>query len=240
MASDMSKIIRPLNGTAVDEFDTIERIKRGFMQFKTNEFDKHREYYNELAEGQSPKFLVFACSDSRVCPSHILNFRPGEAFMSRNIANMAPAFNQVRYSGIGAIIEYAVAILKVEIILVIGHSRCGGIKGLMSLPSDGTTSNDFVDDWVKIGLPAKAKVTSEHSDLPLEEQCKICEREAVNSSLVNLLTYPYVRDGVANKTLQLMGGHYNFFSRPFSLWGLDFGFKPPLDFGFPLICPMKI
>ncbi|XP_059645139.1 carbonic anhydrase 2-like [Cornus florida] len=222
---------RAENGTTTDEFYAIERIKTGFMQFKDNEFDKDPDYYNQLAEGQSPKFLVFACSDSRVCPSHILNFRPGEAFMSRNIANMVPEFNQLRYSGVGAVIEYAVTVLQVEVILVIGHSRCGGIAGLMSLPSDGTTSNDFVHDWVKIGLPAKAKVLSEFSDLSFEEQCQICEREAVNLSLVNLLTYPYVRDGVANKKVQLMGGYYDFVKGTFTLWGLDLGFKPPLEFG---------
>ncbi|MFS8020578.1 putative carbonic anhydrase [Helianthus anomalus] len=51
--------------------------------------------YGELAKGQSPKFLVFACSDSRVCPSHILDFQPGEAFVVRNIANMVPPYDTV-------------------------------------------------------------------------------------------------------------------------------------------------
>ncbi|XP_059658626.1 carbonic anhydrase 2-like [Cornus florida] len=215
-----------LNEATLDPFDPIERIKKGFMQFKTNEFDPDPKYYSQLAEAQDPKFLVFACSDSRVCPSHILNFWPGEAFMSRSIANLVPEFNHVRYCGIGAIIEYALTSLQVEIVLVIGHSHCGGLKGLMS---GETTSNDFINDWVKIGLPAKAKVISESGDLSFDDQCHIYEKEAVNLSLVNLLTYPYVRDGVANKTLQLMGGHYDFDNGTFSLWGLDFGFNSPLE-----------
>lgn len=205
-----------------------EKIKNGFIHFKINQFDKYPDYYQHLAQGQWPKFLVFACSDSRVCPSHVLNFLPGEAFMFRNIANLVPAFNQIRYSGVGATIEYAIAILKVENILVIGHSRCGGINGLMSLPDDGITSNDFIDDWVKIGLPAKEKVKSEFGNLSLEEQCGICEREAVNLSLVNLLTYPYVRDGVANKTLALKGGHYDFVKGAFELWNLGCGITPTI------------
>ncbi|KAJ6294056.1 hypothetical protein OIU76_022188 [Salix suchowensis] len=63
------------------------------------------------------QFLVFACCDSRVSPSNILDFQPGEVFMFRNIANLVPPFNQLtwwpgtqlRYSGVGAANEYAVA-----------------------------------------------------------------------------------------------------------------------------------
>uniref|UniRef100_A0A0D3AG72 Carbonic anhydrase n=2 Tax=Brassica oleracea TaxID=3712 RepID=A0A0D3AG72_BRAOL len=94
----------------------------------------------ELAKGQSPKYMVFACSDSRVCPSHVLNFQPGDAFVVRNIANMVPPFDKAKYGGVGAAIEYAVLHLKVENIVVIGHSACGGIKGLMSFPLDGNNS----------------------------------------------------------------------------------------------------
>ncbi|CAK9151648.1 unnamed protein product [Ilex paraguariensis] len=212
--AELEKIINDSPGAS----EAIKQIKDGFKQFKTNEFDKFPDYYTKLAEGQNPKFLVFTCSDSRVCPSNILSFRPGEAFMARNIANLVPPFNQVRYSGVGAVIEYAVAELK--------YSRCGGIKALMSLPEDGTTSYDFIHDWVKIGLPAKAKVKAEFGNLSDEEQRAICERESVNLSLENLLTYPYVRDGLANKTLLLMGGYYDFVKGTFSLWGHNFGIKP--------------
>ncbi|WJZ98502.1 hypothetical protein VitviT2T_017018 [Vitis vinifera] len=137
------------------ECDPFERIKDGFIHFKIHYFGKYLDYYKQLAEGQHPKFLVFACSDSRVSPSHVLNFRPGKAFTCRNVANSVPAFNQLRYSGVGAVIEYAVKYLEVENILIIRHSRCGGTEALMSLPADGTTSNDFIDDWVKIALPAR-------------------------------------------------------------------------------------
>ncbi|KAJ4833215.1 hypothetical protein Tsubulata_040952 [Turnera subulata] len=166
-------------------------------------FRKNPDLYGALAKGQSPKFLVFACSDSRVCPSHVLNFEPGEAFVVRNIANMVPPHDQTKYSGVGAAIEYAVLHLKVEHIVVIGHSRCGGIKGLMSIPEDGSTASDFIENWVKICAPAKSK-------------------EAVNVSLGNLLTYPFVREAVVNDTLFLKGAHYDFVKGAFDLWDLDF------------------
>ncbi|PWA40169.1 Carbonic anhydrase [Artemisia annua] len=93
-------------------FDPIERIIEGFNCFKINEFNKYPEYYCQLAEKQEPKYLMFACSDSRVSPTNIFNLRPGEAFMARNIGNMVPVYNQLRYSGVGAIIEYAITVLK--------------------------------------------------------------------------------------------------------------------------------
>ncbi|XP_065880702.1 carbonic anhydrase, chloroplastic-like [Euphorbia lathyris] len=144
---------------------------------------------------------------------------------------MVPPFNQLRYSGVGATIEYAVSELKVENILIIGHSGCGGIKALMNLPEDGSTSNDFIDDWVKIGLPAKAKVLAEHGDLDFSEQCKICESEAVNFSLVNLQSYPYVKAAMAYQNIRLWGAYYDFYNKNFKLWEV----KYQTDY-IPIIC----
>ncbi|KAE9467385.1 hypothetical protein C3L33_00704, partial [Rhododendron williamsianum] len=212
----------------IDIGDPIEMIKRGFYNFMTNEFSQFPEYFEQLKAGQSPKFLVFACSDSRVCPSRVLDFRPGQAFMARNIANLVPGFDQTRHSESGAVIEYAVAALEVEVILVIGHSKCGGIEALMGLSDDAPSSYDFVHDWIKIGLPAKAKVMADYGDEPFDVQCKMCEKEAVNVSLINLLTYPYVRSRVADGSLKLMGGHYDFVDGKLQVWGFDAGTKPLL------------
>ncbi|KAG6405671.1 hypothetical protein SASPL_133263 [Salvia splendens] len=196
--------------------DPVEMIRAGFDHFKKEKYQKDPALYSKLAVGQSPKFLVFACSDSRVCPSHILNFQPGEAFVVRNIANMVPPFDKTKYSGVGAAIEYAVLHLKVENILVIGHSCCGGIKGLMSIPSDGTTK--------------RVRVETECKNLSLEEQCSQLEKEAVNVSLGNLFSYPFVREAVVKKTLLLKGAHYDFVKGSFELWDLDSTLSPSITF----------
>ncbi|KAH0466492.1 hypothetical protein IEQ34_003730 [Dendrobium chrysotoxum] len=151
---------------------------------------KKPEVFNQLAEGQSPKFLVFECSDSRVCPSVLFNFQPGQTFTIRNIANMVPPYDKTKYSGIGAAVEYPVVHLKVENIIVIGHSRCGGIKALLSIKDNASLGIDFIKDWVKICTPAKEVVNQAHSDLSFEEQCSKLEKEAVKVSLENLKTYP--------------------------------------------------
>ncbi|KAK6276691.1 hypothetical protein POUND7_006400 [Theobroma cacao] len=83
--------------------------------------------------------------------------------------------SELRHTEIGSAIEYVVKALKVENILVIRHSRCGGIKRLMKLPNESYTY-DFIDQWVQIGLPAKIKVLEEANHLPFEEQCRLCEK----------------------------------------------------------------
>ncbi|KAJ8458482.1 hypothetical protein OPV22_031408 [Ensete ventricosum] len=200
------------------EMEPLERVQSGFVQFKKDVYEKKSDLFAELKEGQSPKFMVFACADSRVCPSVVLNYQPGEAFTIRNIANMVPPYDKVKYAGVGAAIEYAVLHLKVQNIMVIGHSRCGGIKGLMSIKDDGTTSTDFIEDWVKICLPARDKVKAEHAALSFEEQCTECEKEAVDVSLQNLKTYPFVKEAVEKKSLKLIGAHYDFVNGIFETW----------------------
>lgn len=228
-AAKIKQLTAELEATDTNEFNPVERIQSGFARFKKEKYEKNPTLYGELAKSQSPKFLVFACSDSRVCPSHILDFQPGEAFVVRNIANMVPPYDTVKHSGVGAAVEYAVVHLKVEHIVVIGHSCCGGIKGLMSFPDEGPTSTHFIEQWVKICLAAKSKVKADCSeDVDFTDQCTNCEKEAVNVSLGNLLTYPFVREAVVNKQLSLKGGHYDFVKGAFDLWNLDFAISPSL------------
>ncbi|KAG2675850.1 hypothetical protein I3760_12G025900 [Carya illinoinensis] len=136
-------------------FDPVQAIIEGFKYFKQNEFDPNRPFYDELAQGQEPKFLVFACSDSRVSPSIILNFKPGEAFVVRNIANLVPVFDQLKHSGTGAAIEYAISVLKEAVKL--------SLTNLMTYPyvREATANNglklmggyyDFVDGKLEVVL----------------------------------------------------------------------------------------
>lgn len=202
--------------------DPVQKLKNGFRNFKSQVYQKDTDLFSKLSKGQSPKFMVFACSDSRVCPSHVLKFNLGEAFVVRNIANMVAPYEKNEYPGTSAAVEYAVLHLKVEHILVMGHSCCGGIKALMSMPDDGVTQTAFIESWIKIGKEARSNVKNSHGDLPFDQQCTACEKEAVNVSLTNLLTFPFVREGVLKGTLALHGGHYNFVDGTFSIWSFNY------------------
>lgn len=98
------------------------------------------EYFDELAQPQHPKFLVIGCSDSRVPLTSITESEPGELFVHRNIAN------QVNLTDINllSILEYAVEILKIEHIIVLGHYKCGGVKAAV----EGLNEEDIVENWV--------------------------------------------------------------------------------------------
>ncbi|KAH9308318.1 hypothetical protein KI387_036229, partial [Taxus chinensis] len=156
--------------------DPFEKIKNRFLTFKQQHFLKKPDHFAKLATSQSPKFMVIACSDSRVCPSNILGFQPGEAFVIRTIANLVPPWKENGFPATSAALEFAVLSLQVEHILVIGHSRCGGIRALMSMSDDGTISSDFIESWMTIGKPARLRTKSFAAHQHFDQQCSQCEK----------------------------------------------------------------
>ncbi|XP_024020323.1 beta carbonic anhydrase 5, chloroplastic isoform X1 [Morus notabilis] len=200
--------------------DLFQNIKHRFLSFKKHTYMKNLEHYEELAKGQAPKFMVIACADSRVCPSAILGFQPGEAFTVRNIANLVPPFEKGP-SETNAGLEFSVNTLKVENILVIGHSCCGGIHALMSMEDEGQSSG-FIQNWVVLGKNARLKTKAVASNLSFDQQCRHCEKESINRSLLNLLTYPWIEEKVREGVLSLHGGYYDFVDCTFEKWTLDY------------------
>lgn len=202
------------------ESPPLEKIKKGFLKFKEY-YKKEQALFKQLAESQHPKFMIIACADSRVDPCTILGLGLGEAFVVRNVANMVPSYTQNACSSTASAIEYAVLHLKVEHLMVIGHSRCGGIKALMGMKEDGSNRfSEFIEDWVVVAKGASRKVKLGSSSF--EEQCASCEKEAVNLSLWNCLSFPFVRETVAAGKLSLHGGYYDFVNGSFERWSVDF------------------
>ncbi|XP_052205866.1 beta carbonic anhydrase 5, chloroplastic isoform X5 [Diospyros lotus] len=185
-----------------------------------NYFKDNFECFQNLAKGQAPKFMVIACADSRVCPSHILGFQPGEAFVVRNVANLVPPYENGP-SETNAALEFAVNALEVEYILVVGHSFCGGIRALMSM-QDKENSSSFIQSWVVVGKNARLSTKAAASNLDFEQQCRHCEKESINRSLLNLLTYPWIEEKVGRGLLSIHGGYYDFVDCTFEKWTLDY------------------
>lgn len=203
-----------------DGTDSFTEMKQRFLRFKKEKYLENLECYQELAEAQAPKFLVISCADSRVCPSYILGFQPGEAFVVRNIANLVPPFENGPCET-NAALEFSVNALEVQNILVTGHSCCGGIRALMSM-EDEENSSSFIKNWVTVGKSARSRTKATTSNLSFDQQCKHCEKESINHSLLNLLTYPWVEERVAKGLLSLHGGYYNFVDCTYEKWTLDY------------------
>ncbi|GAA0158112.1 dehydratase [Lithospermum erythrorhizon] len=195
-------------------------MKQRFLKFKKEKYLENSDHYENLADKQAPKFMVIACGDSRVCPSNILGFEPGEAFVVRNVANLVPP-HENGPTETNAALEFAVNSLKVENILVIGHSRCGGIRALISMQDDDNSSS-FIKSWVMVGKPARLRTKAAASDLSLDQQCRHCEKESINQSLQRLLSYPWIQDKVRSGTLAIHGGYYDFTNCTFEKWTLEY------------------
>ncbi|XP_050377038.1 beta carbonic anhydrase 5, chloroplastic-like isoform X2 [Argentina anserina] len=207
--SDVSKAKNGLN---------FGELKDRFLSFKKQKFLKESEHFQNLAQVQDPKFMVIACADSRVCPSNILGFQPGEALMIRNVANLVPPFENGA-SETNAALEFAVNTLEVENIFVIGHSSCAGIETLMTMQDDGDSS--FTHRWVVNAKVAKLRTKAATLHLSFDQQCRYCEKESINHSLLNLLAYPWIADKVRKKLLSIHGGYYDFLNCAFDKWTLD-------------------
>ncbi|WP_341208533.1 carbonic anhydrase [uncultured Sphingomonas sp.] len=178
----------------------------GYYRFRGNEWIEERESWSKLAEGQAPKVMVIACSDSRVDPATIFGTVPGEVFVVRNVANLVPPFDPSGgLHGVSAAVEFAVTVLKVDEILVLGHGQCGGVKASLSgaLRDAKPGEGGFVAEWIKLLDEAREKVIAEHGDGP-EGQTAL-EREGVKVSIANLKTFPFVQQRLDDGSLTLHG-----------------------------------
>ncbi|KAF3447238.1 hypothetical protein FNV43_RR12418 [Rhamnella rubrinervis] len=200
--------------------DLFSEMKQRFLSFKKHKYLEEPEHFRTLAEAQEPKFMVISCADSRVCPSNILGFQPGEAFIIRNVANLVPPLENGP-SETNAALEFAVNTLQVEHILVIGHSRCGGIETLMSLQDDDDDDSSLVHSWILKAKVAKLRTKAAAPNLNFDQQCRHCEQESINISLMNLLTYPWIEERVKKDKLSIHGGYYDFLNCTFEKWTLD-------------------
>ena len=185
----------------------VEELVNGFKNFRKSYFEKRSKVLQQLAEkGQSPQTMVICCSNSRVEPSILFGTGPGDLFVVRNVANLVPPFTSKDNVSIGSALEYAVKILRVKDIIVLGHAHCGGVAALCkSINNDKEgeiTDNptDFIKTWVDIAKPALSKIYFDHKDENIEVNS---ERAVLLYSYNNLLTYPWLNDAVNENSLEI-------------------------------------
>ena len=186
-------------------------LLEGYARFRATGWEEQRERWEELAEGQSPKVMIIACSDSRVEPAQIFDTRPGEVFVVRNVGALVPPFEITPgRHGVSSALEFAVQILRVEEIVVLGHGMCGGCHAALHRTMEGAEPGHggFIADWISMLDGASAEVRARHADLDSFEARRDMEFAAVEVSLANLRTFPCIQQKEARGTLSLRGAFF--------------------------------
>jgi carbonic anhydrase len=184
-------------------------IVSGALSFRRRFFARHSKTYAETVKfGQRPETLFITCSDSRILPDRVVNAKPGEMFVYRNIGNMIPPYSATNADpATTSIIEYALGFLGVRDIIVCGHSHCGAVQCLQ----DGILQEgmDYTLRWLEQGArAAKIVKSAATASTTREELLTATERALVVQHLENLKTYPLVNELLAAGDLQLQGWHY--------------------------------
>ena len=195
-------------------------LLEGYRRFRASKLGGEQQRWKELAEGQSPRALIVACSDSRSDPAIIFDTDPGEIFVVRNIANLIPPYETGGgRHGVSAALEFAVTQLNVPEVVIMGHERCGGISAALTgcFHDAPVGEGGFVASWMsQIDGPA-GDIAREHGTGP--DAHRLLEELAIRQSLANLRTFPFVAGREKNGTLKLLGCHFSIHDG--QLWLLD-------------------
>jgi carbonic anhydrase len=182
------------------------RLIEGYRDFLAGRMPIERDRFRDLARrGQSPGIMVIGCCDSRVSPEVIFDAHPGELFVVRNIANLVPAYaSDGLCHGVFAALEFAVNVLKVQHIVVMGHAHCGGIRAFVE-QGPPLSAGDSIHRWMAMIAPAAKLAGPAQGDDYLARM----EHAAIAISLENLMTFPYIAEAVARGALALHGAYFD-------------------------------
>ena len=192
----------------------------GYRNFMEGRYASESDRYRKLAShGQEPHTLLIACCDSRAAPEIIFNSSPGELFVMRNVANMVPPYEpDGQYHATSAAVEYAIQVLKVANVVVMGHGRCGGIQAALSPSANPLSDGDFIGKWMNLLKPAAEQI--QHSSLLTSgERQTALERVSIRNSLQNLRSFPFVKEREEKGEVDLHGAWFDISTG--ELWVMD-------------------
>ncbi|MBR0811938.1 carbonic anhydrase [Bradyrhizobium diazoefficiens] len=185
-----------------------KHLLEGYKAFATQRLPTEQTRFRELSvKGQSPEVMVIGCCDSRVSPEVIFDVGPGELFVVRNIANLVPVYQPDGTAhGVSAALEYAVTVLKVKHIVVLGHAQCGGIRAFVD-KIEPLTPGDFIGKWMQMFIKP-GEVVEQRDHETMAQFVERIEKAAVFRSLENLMTFPFVRKAVESGQMQTHGAYF--------------------------------
>lgn len=184
------------------------RLLDGYRAFATTRLPTEQSRYRELSErGQSPEVMVIGCCDSRVSPEVIFDAGPGELFVVRNVANLVPVYEPDSGAhGVSAALEYAVTVLRIKHIVVLGHAQCGGIRAFVD-KIEPLSPSDFIGRWMAMFVKP-GEIVEQRAHESMQDFVIRIEKAAIFRSMENLMTFPFVHRQVEAGTLQLHGAYF--------------------------------
>jgi carbonic anhydrase len=199
----------------------INKLLNGYKEFYKKFYKQENNIFTELKDKQSPHTLLISCCDSRVEPAILLQVDPGEIFVIRNVANLVPPFEQKYDSkhGTSAAIEFSVKILGVKNIIILGHSNCGGIRAFVNSYINNYSNLHFVNGWIDILKDLKKQIPTTLNEKNLQ---KFCEKEAIKVSIQNLQSFPFVKEKIDNKEVNIHGWYFDIEEGVFYALNSDF------------------
>jgi carbonic anhydrase len=193
----------------------VRKLLRGIDEFRRTRREAYAETFARLALGQKPDALAIACSDSRVSPVEFASSEPGDVFVVRNVGNLVPPYEEdaPRAYSAGAAIEYALAVLPIEDVVVCGHSECGAMRAI----HEGTVlpGAPHLNAWLDHGRRSLQGVPPPPPGLAVHNHLS---QQSVLRQIENLRTYPAVRDGEREGRIRL------------SAWWFDIARAEVLDY----------
>ena len=179
------------------------QLLEGYRRFREQGYPQQKLRFDRLAEeGQRPKLMIIGCSDSRV--------DPGEIFVVRNVAALVPPFETTPgLHGVSAALEFAVQVLEVKQIVVMGHGMCGGCRAALTRELHGARPGEggFIADWIHLLDHVREPIAAAHGTTGREAE-RAMELAGVKVSLANLRTFPCIREKEANGSLKLRGAFF--------------------------------
>lgn len=184
-------------------------LLEGYRRFRRGRFADEATRFRNLAAGEQPSTMVIGCADSRVDPAIIFGSGPGELYVVRNVAALVPPFEMGGgYHGTSTALEFAVTSLKVKHIVVMGHGQCCGIAAALAAV-DERPAGQFIGPWMSLLDDVRDRLIEITATSPASVRQKALERMAVQQSLANLLTFPFIEAAVDIGTLNLEGAWFS-------------------------------
>ena len=190
--------------------ENLKYVLNGYKNFREKYDVEYKDLFQELEKGQKPKILIVACSDSRVDPAIILNCKPGDLFVVRNVANLVPPYNNDgSHHGTSAALEFGITGLGIKHIIILGHSSCGGIRALVEGQFNHEKAENFIDKWMEIAKPELQEIIKKYPDQSIDNQITNCAKLALTKSLRNLTTFPWIQERIEKRELTIRSWYFN-------------------------------